>query len=169
MSVIESELGEVTRVGDTVTIVFQRRYARPIEKVWAALTVPERIADWFADVLELDLRVGGRVRLHFPEVQFEIDGVVTALEPPHLLTWAWPQPDGSESSVTFRLERDGDGCRLTLIEAGLLAEQGAGNAAGWHAHLAAIDDACDGVRTPWSRLLEREAAVNQIYKDRAPA
>ena len=169
MSVITEELGTLRRTGDTVEIVFRRSYARPIEKVWAALTVPERIADWFAEVEALDLRLGGAIHLSFPEVQFKIQGVITAFDPPRLLTWTWPQPDGSTSTVTFELEPDGDGCRLTLTARGRTLSHGAGNAAGWHAHLQAIEDACDGVRTSWAKLLEREKVVNQTYKDRAPA
>jgi uncharacterized protein YndB with AHSA1/START domain len=168
MSVITEDLGVIRQTGETVEIAFRRRYGRSIEKVWAALTVPERIADWFADVEALDLRLGGAIHLSFPEVQFKIQGVITAYAPPRLLTWTWPQPDGSTSTVTFELESDGDGCRLTLTERGLTLSQGAGNAAGWHAHLEALEDACDGVRTPWVTLLEREKAVNQAYKDRAP-
>ena len=169
MTVMDQDLGDVRRTGDTVEIIFHRRYARPIEKVWAALTVPERMADWFADVESLELRLGGAIHLYFPEVDYRIQGVITALEPPRRLTWTWPQPDGTESTVSFELEPDGAGCRLTLIERGLTLSQGAGNAAGWHAHLEALTDACDGVRTPWATLIEREKAVNQVYKDRAPA
>ena len=169
MTVTEQDLGAVRRTGETVEIVFLRRYARPIEKIWAALTVPERIADWFADVELLEPRLGGAIHLHFPEVNVRIQGRITEFDPPHVLTWTWPKPEGGESTVTFRLERDGDGCRLTLIEAGLTPKDGPGNAAGWHAHLEALEDAADGKRTPWAKLIEREQAVNQIYKDRAPA
>lgn len=168
MSLMTEDLGDMRRTGDTVEITFHRRYARPIEKVWAALTVPERIADWFAEVEALDLRLGGEIQLAFPGDHAKIRGVITACEPPRRLAWTWPQPDGTESTVTFELEPDGDGCRLTLTERGLTLAQGAGNAAGWHAHLEAIEDAADGVRTPWSILLKRVEPVRQIYADRAP-
>ena len=163
-----SDLGKVRRTGETVEITFHRSYARPIEKVWAALTVAQRIADWFAEVETLDLRLGGAIHLHFPEVDYRIRGEITVYDPPRRLTWTWPQGDGSTSTVSFELEPDGDGCRLILVERGLTLSQGAGNAAGWHAHLEAMQDACDGVRTPWSTLLEREKVVSQIYKARAP-
>lgn len=169
MTITDEDLGEVRRTGETVEITFHRHYAQPIDKVWAALTVPERIADWFAEVEQLDLRLGGAIHLYFPEVNFRIQGRITAYEPPRRLTWTWPRDDGSESSVSFRLEPEGAGCRLTLVEAGLALKEGAGNAAGWHAHLAGIADAADGVRTPWSKIIEREQAVNAIYKARAPA
>lgn len=168
MSLAKDDLGDVRRTGDTAEITFQRRYARPIEAVWAALTVPERIADWFAQVETLDLRLGGAIHLHFPEGDYRIQGVITAYDPPRRLSWTWPQADGTVSTVSFTLEPDGDGCRLTLVEAGLALSQGAGNAAGWHAHLSAVEDAADGVATPWAEVIAREKRVNQIYKDRAP-
>jgi uncharacterized protein YndB with AHSA1/START domain len=168
MSVTAEDLGEIRRTGDTVEITFVRRYARPIEKVWAALTVPERIGDWFAQVERLELREGGAIHMTFPEVHYAIRGVVTAYDPPRRLAWTWPQPEGGESTVTFRLEPDGDGCRLTLTETGLPLKQAAGNGAGWHAHLAGFQDAVDGRRTPWSKVIEREQAVNAVYTARAP-
>ena len=168
MSLAEHDLGQMRRTGERVEITFHRRYARSIDKVWAALTVPERIADWFAEVETLDLRLGGAIHLRFPAVDVRIQGVITAYEPPRRLTWTWPHAEGGESSVSFQLEPDGDGCRLTLVESGLKLSDGPGNAAGWHAHLEAVEDACDGVRTSWATLLEREKAVNQAYKDRAP-
>jgi uncharacterized protein YndB with AHSA1/START domain len=41
---------------------FERHLAHPIEKVWAALTEPDRMAEWLA-AAEVDLVEGGRVRL----------------------------------------------------------------------------------------------------------
>jgi uncharacterized protein YndB with AHSA1/START domain len=38
-------LGQVRRTGETYELVFERRLARPLEKVWAALTTPECLAD----------------------------------------------------------------------------------------------------------------------------
>jgi uncharacterized protein YndB with AHSA1/START domain len=168
MSVTTDDLGEIRRTGDTVEITFVRHYARPIEKVWAALTVPERIADWFAQVDRLELREGGAIHMTFPEVPYAIKGVITALEPPRRLAWTWPQREGGESTVTFQLEPDGDGCRLTLIESGLPLKDGAGNGAGWHAHLDGFLDAVDGKRTTWATVMAREKVVNATYKARAP-
>jgi uncharacterized protein YndB with AHSA1/START domain len=167
--VTDDDLGQVTLVGDTVEIVFHRRLPKPVEKVWAALTVPERIADWFAETTLPRLELGAPISIYFPVPNVRADGRITALEPLRRIAWTWPQPDGTSSVVTFELEPDGDGCRLTLTEAGLSASQAAGNAGGWHAHLEALEDACEGVRTSWATLLEREAKVNARYKEAAPA
>ena len=165
MSVESEALGEVRRTGETVEIVFRRRYAKPIEKVWAALTVPERIADWFAEsTIE-----GDRIRIHFPEPHYSIDGRIVVNEPMRAFAWTWPGPDGTDSVVRFELEPDGDGCRLTLTHTGVPLKDGAGNAAGWHAHLAGLADAAEGRTTAWATVLERERPLNPIYKARAPA
>lgn len=171
MSAIDTaELGEVTRQGDTVTIVFRRRYAKPVEKVWAAITVPERLADWFCEVEIEALREGAAISLYFAEPDVRATGRISVYDPMSTMAWTWPHPStGRESVIRFDVSPDGDGTRLTLTESGLDAKEGAGNAAGWHAHLDGFEDAMEGVRTPWEKLLEREKRVNAVYKDRAPA
>jgi uncharacterized protein YndB with AHSA1/START domain len=164
MSVSDQDLGEVRRTGATVEIVFRRRYAKPIEKVWAALTVPARIADWFAPA-EID---GDVIRVSFPG-HGTVEGRIVVNEPMTAFAWTWANPDGSDSLVRFDLAPDGDGCRLTLTQSGLAADQGAGNAAGWHAHLDGLPGAIDGRHTSWERILEVEKQVNAIYKARTPA
>ncbi|THD77411.1 MAG: hypothetical protein E7812_15895 [Phenylobacterium sp.] len=165
MTLIDQDLGEVRRTGETVEIVFHRRYARPLEKIWAAITVPERIADWFAHtVIE-----GDWIGFNFPEADYRIEGRIVANEPMRVFAWTWPNDDGSDSVVRFDLEADGDGCRLTLTQSGLAPKGGANNAAGWHAHLAGLEDAADGVKTPWAKVMERETPLNPVYKARAPS
>ncbi|TAL30820.1 SRPBCC family protein [Phenylobacterium sp.] len=169
MTLLDKDLGEVTRVGDTVTIVFRRRYAKPVERVWAAITVPERLADWFCEVEIEALRPGAAITLFFREADVRATGRITIYEPMRTMEWTWPQPEGGESVIRFDVEADGAGARLTLTESGLPLKDGAGNAAGWHAHLDGLEGAMDGVRTSWAAILESEGRVNQIYKDRAPA
>ncbi len=67
--------------GGRFELMFERRLAKPIEKVWAALTVPERLADWLAEA-EIDLRVGGRLVLFWPTHDFRLESRIVALEPP---------------------------------------------------------------------------------------
>jgi len=84
--------GEIRKTGDTYELVFRRRYAKPIEKVWAALTVPERIADWFTQVtFHPRVELGARIEVVFPETPDKIEpGEVIAFDPPRLLAWRWP-------------------------------------------------------------------------------
>jgi uncharacterized protein YndB with AHSA1/START domain len=83
----------------------------PREEVWDALTDPERLADWFANDVELDLRLGGRARFRWDNGE-ERCATVTELEPGERLAFAWAE----EGEVGFTLEDDADGTRLTVVE-----------------------------------------------------
>ena len=158
------DVGEVTRTGDTAQLVFRRRYARPLEKVWAALTTPERISSWFAQTTVDRLEPGGTLRFDFPEENYRSLARIEIVEPMKTFAWTWTELDGSNPSlVRWDLEPDGDGCKVTLTHSGLPLKDIANVGPGWHAHLQAIEDAADGVRTPWSGVRERERLVNALY------
>jgi uncharacterized protein YndB with AHSA1/START domain len=165
-ALIDDPLGRLIDRGDGFyDIVLERRIRKPIEKVWAALTVPERIADWFTTA-ELDPRVGGHYRLRFGGEGGDVDGVITAFEPPRLLAHTWPHETHPDSVVRYELSPDGDGCRLTLTQTAL-SRVGLNALPGWHTFLEALPGAAEGVRTPWNRA--REKAVGERYRDVLPA
>jgi uncharacterized protein YndB with AHSA1/START domain len=159
--------GVIRPVGDAYEIVFVRRLNRPVEKVWAALTMPERIADWLAEAtIEPDLRIGARFALHFAEGDYRMAGEIIELDPPRLIAWTWPDPKGegtaTPSLVRFELQPDGDGCILTLSNGGLTRPDLESVAAGWHTHLEGLQRAADGLPTAWS--VEREKVHIRRYK-----
>jgi len=155
--------GEVTATGDALQVVFHRHYARPIEKVWAAITTPERLADWLADA-EIEMKPGGKIRLNWNNGAHGMEGRVLVCEPPRAFAWTWTL-DERETVVRFDLKPDSDGCWLTLTHSGLSpkAGQGAGVRTGWHAHLEGLGDAVDGKRTPWETKTARQEAVKNLY------
>jgi len=156
-------LGEVTTSGDAFAVVFHRYYPKPIEKVWAALTTPERLSDWLAQA-EIESRPGGTMRLTW-NGQYHMEGRVIAWEPPHTFAWSWPLDD-RETIVRFELQADGDGCLLTLTHSGLARNgNGSGVRAGWHAHLDGLPAAIDGRATPWEMKTAREDALDVQYPD----
>ena len=166
MTTTEHELGTVRREGDTVTVVFHRRYARPLEKVWAALTVPERISDWFATTTIDRVAVGGTMDLDFKDENYRSTGRIVICEPMTTFAWEWSELDGSNTSlVRFDLEPDGDGCRLTLTHSGVKPSEAKDVGPGWHAHLQAIEAAADGVETPWSTVRRRSDEATPLYAD----
>ena len=166
MSVDEQDLGTVRREGDTVTVVFHRRYARPVEKVWAALTTPERISDWFATTKIDRVAVGGTMQLDFKDENYRSLGRIVLMEPMKAFAWEWTELDGSRSSlVRWDLEPDGDGTRVTLTHSGLPVGEAKDVGPGWHAHLLAIEDAADGIETPWSTVRARADAAKGLYAD----
>ena len=156
----ENSLGTVSRTGDTFEIVLERRIAKPIEKVWAALTVPERIADWLG-IVDLDPRLGGHYRLKFSADDPGMVGEIIEFEPLRRLAHTWPDPDHPSGIVRYELEPDGTGCRLRLINSGLPGKY-ARSIAGWHVFLDAIPGATEGLATVWS--MEREEEVLKLYQ-----
>ena len=153
--------GEVTVKDDRMQVVFRRRFAKPVAKVWAALTTPERLADWFG-AAKIDLRVGGTLHLSFANGK-SVEVSITRVEAPHVFGWSW-MIDGLNTSVLFELASDGDCCQLTLTHSGLSPHgRGVGVRAGWHAHLEGLADSLDGRTTSWAVKEQREAALAPLY------
>lgn len=155
----DAPLGEVTEEGEDLQVIFRRRYPQSPEKVWAALTIPERLSDWFSNA-EVDLRVGGLIRFDGNGMR-QTEMTITVCEPPRSLAWVWTIA-GKATLVRFDLARDSNGCELTLTHSGV-PRQGAGVRAGWHALLEALPDAIEGRATPGHVKTAREAALNAIY------
>ena len=153
----DAPLGEVTKSGDSWQVVFHRRLRAPIEKVWAALTVPERLADWFTSAT-IDLRVGGVIHLSWTDV------TIAVCEPPRSLAWTW-ELDGRETLVRFDLVPTASGCELTLTHSGLKlgGSNGPGVRSGWHAHLEGLPDAIEGRKTPSAVRDARDEALKASY------
>jgi len=139
--------GTYSETEDGVVLSFERRMNQPIEKIWAVLTVPERVADWMGEA-QIDLRVGGRFHLRWHNNQGEMTGVITALDPPRLFEHTWEENIGVPvSRVRWSLEPDGDGCRLTLahIFTSVDDKNRIGFAGGWEDFLDIIPVVAGGV------------------------
>ncbi len=100
----------------------------PPDKVFAALTVPDNIKQWFpAPAPVVEPRVGGKYGFGF---SFEMDG--QTIEPPPMtiaeyvenerLTMNWPDwrmdPNVPDQTISWRLEDLGGKTRLTLLHYG---------------------------------------------------
>jgi uncharacterized protein YndB with AHSA1/START domain len=83
----------------------------PREEVWEALTDPERLEDWFANDVELDLRPGGGACFRWANGE-ERHAVVREVEPGERLAFDW-EDDGE---VEFTLADEADGTLLTVVE-----------------------------------------------------
>ena len=120
---------------------FIRYIDQPVEKVWAALTVPERIADWLAPA-EVELRLGGRYHVTWPGgTESGWRHVIRQLEPPYVLEI------GSEDApaTRFELAAEGAGCRLAMTDFfPLRRPEGPEVLAGWHLLLDGLPAAVDG-------------------------
>jgi uncharacterized protein YndB with AHSA1/START domain len=148
--------GTIEQVAGGYVLRFERQLKHSVEKVWAALTQPERIADWLAQA-EIELVPGGKLMLQFENTGSVILGQVKRVEPPHLFEYIWNSPQAEGSVVRWELHPEGNGCRLvmthTFPEPAPLLELMAKMAAGWHTHLEGLGQVLQGLRFewPWSR------------------
>ena len=140
---------------DSVRI--ERVLPGPIERVWAYLTESDKRRRWLA-AGDMDLRVGGAVELNFdnarlthnddpPPAKYANDcvntmrGRITAIEPPHRLSYTWNEESGSKSEVTFLLSEQGDQVQLVVEHRHLSSRSGLVSVSGgWHAHLGLLID-----------------------------
>ena len=152
--------------GDRAGVRFERRYDATPDEVWSALTEPERLTRWLANVAELELRVGGRFVLVWHEDNQRTDGTVLALEPGRLIELGWTYPDEPDSAVRFELAPDGDGTVLILDHRGLPPASIAGYGAGWHSHLDSLEAHLAGTESDWSARFEE---LGPAYERRAAA
>ena len=83
----------------------------PREDVWDALTDSERLEDWFANDVELDLRPGGGASFRWGDGE-ERHATVTEVDPERRLAFDWED----EGTVEFTLADDPEGTRLVVVE-----------------------------------------------------
>jgi uncharacterized protein YndB with AHSA1/START domain len=110
--------------------------------VWAAITEPELISEWFGDTTELDLRVGGKGVLGW-DAHGTVRLIVEEIDEPNAFAFRWardfdidPTPGASTLVRLTLTDRDG-GTELTVVESGWEEVLGdavkgmADNTAGW--------------------------------------
>jgi uncharacterized protein YndB with AHSA1/START domain len=81
------------------------------DEVWAALTDPRQLEEWFANDVELDLRPGGMARFRWGNGESR-GATVTEVEPEERLAFEWDE----EGEVEFTLDDDAAGTRLVVVE-----------------------------------------------------
>ena len=113
----------------------ERRLSAPPDRVFAALTDPARIVQWYvptdeyqARVLAWDLRVGGGYRISMVHSGGNVHtafGQFREIIPGRRLakTWAWENQPPMNSLVTFELTPDDAGTLLVLTHQGLRDEE----------------------------------------------
>lgn len=132
------------------------RVESPIERVWTALTNADELKCWFGDSAEVDLRVGGAIRIGWSEYDTTTDCVIEEIDPPSRFSYRWDtKPDATGkvwmTTVTFTLAEADGFTTVTVIESGLSAlpeelydgtmEE---NSSGWTAELADLQQILEG-------------------------
>jgi uncharacterized protein YndB with AHSA1/START domain len=159
--------GTVEKIDGRYVLRFERRFQHPVERVWDALTRPERIPEWWGEGdVELDLVDGGRflIRTTGPpelveaiiaeagDVALVSHDTVLRVDPPFLFEHTFGSDPGS--IARWELQRDGDGCRLTLTHTeppGFDIANGPRDLGGWHTVLDRLGAVLDGKSIPWEK------------------
>ena len=83
----------------------------PVEEVWSALTDPERLEEWFANDVELELEPGGEGTFRWDDGE-ERHAVVEEVDPERRFTFTWDD----EGRVEIELEEIDGGTRVLVTE-----------------------------------------------------
>lgn len=137
------------------TLKIERRFPHPPETVFAFVTQPEHLLNWWGPegmgvkdhVLDLSRPGAWMSTLVNAEGGFhKMSGEVVAVDPPRSVefTWGWHDDQderGPESRVRFEVEPDGQGgSRFQLIHSGLADDESAANHEwGWSSALRKLE------------------------------
>jgi uncharacterized protein YndB with AHSA1/START domain len=130
---------------ETRSVVVEREFAHPPEKLWRALTQPHLIADW---LMRNDFAptVGHRFNLR-GDWGGVLDCEVLVVEPHKTLSYTWNHSHADaafnlQSTVTFTLTPTATGTHLRMEQVGFRPEQRqayGGARAGWQQHLTKLE------------------------------
>jgi len=124
-------LADVSReIGDgEATLVFRRSLAHPPAKVWRALTQPREQIEWMPFVADREIATVGSFTMRTTDRDPAVESAaeVLAAEPSRLLRYSW-----GDDVLTWELEPEGNGTRLTLRHFTKTPDRIASFAAGWH-------------------------------------
>ncbi len=149
------DLGTYERNGDHIDVRFERHYPRPPEKVWRALTDPERLADWMG-ASRVEPHVGGKFETMLDGLR-PMKGRVLVWDPPKALELQWSNGHAPDSTVRYELTPEGDGTRLIFIHRHMPYATSALMLPGWHVYfdrLAPVlaDEAPPDLDTRWRQM-----------------
>jgi uncharacterized protein YndB with AHSA1/START domain len=99
----------------------------PVSRVWAVLTEPQHVGNWFGESAEIDLRPGGIQRLDHGE-HGKFPTLIVKVDPPNYFAYRWASAypgvvanDDNSTLVEFFLAPEDDGTRLRVVETGFAA------------------------------------------------
>lgn len=155
--------GTVARTDEVNMIRFERTYAQPIERVWAALMESDQLQHWIGDEgAFIEPYVGGKVSIDI------VQSTVSAIAPPHLLVYDWfapDYPDAHNGPVRWELTEIENGTRLVMthVPSTTATSPLPDLLGGWHVMFDRLEALLDGDPRPW------DDAEWQRHRDRYAA
>lgn len=101
------------------TVVVEREFPYPPEKLWRALTQPHLIEAW---LMKSDFMPVAGHRFNFRADWGSVDCEVTEIEPQRTLSYTWSAM-GLESVVTWTLDPSNKGTHLRMEQSGFRLDQ----------------------------------------------
>ena len=141
------ENGAVFELSDGVCDMrFERHFAHPVERVWAALTEPDQLKSWFAE-FQGSIAPGSNVKLTWTGGETR-DSTVTEFDPPRVFAWTW----NKESTVRWELTPEPSGTLFVLTHnlPNASTDELTNTLGGWQEHLAVLADQLNGAPRAWS-------------------
>lgn len=111
----------------TLTLVIERIFPHPPEKLWRALTESSLLAQWMMKN-DFEPVVGHRFQFHSDpnsDWKYALDCKVLVVDPPLRLSYIWsPSANGPETVVLFTLTPADGGTHLRMEQSGIPDERG---------------------------------------------
>ena len=130
--------------GETLSVVVEREFAHPPEKIWRALTQPHLIEEW---LMKSDFRPVVDHRFAFRGDWGAVDCQVLVVEPLETLTYTWGAM-GMGSVVTFTLTPTDAGTHVRVEQAGFRPDQEQnyrGAMYGWKSFMGKLENVVAGL------------------------
>lgn len=150
--------GRMTAIDGRPAVHFERWLAHPPEKVWAAISEPEHLRQWFPAEVEGPRETDAELRFVFADDEAPAKtGRVLEYDPPRAFAFTW-----DDDVLRFEIEPEGDGCRLYFSNSTEgSAEQTRKTVTGWHVCLDVLASALDAGEAPgpdaWRHVYVRYA------------
>jgi uncharacterized protein YndB with AHSA1/START domain len=105
---------------DNSPVILTMHFNAPVSKVWEALTHKEKMKEWYFDVQDYTLAEGSTFHFYEPGGSSYLHQCrILEVNPEKRFshTWAYPDFSSGETTLSWDLEAEGNGTRLTLTHA----------------------------------------------------
>jgi uncharacterized protein YndB with AHSA1/START domain len=168
--------GQLIDLDGRPSLRFERRYRQPIERVFAAVSEPEEMAQWFPAQVLGERAVGARLTFDDDAQRAAaseggeptrtdgpmITGTVVTYDPPKVFAFTW-----GDELIRLELEPYGEGTLLRFTQVLSHQSVAARNGAGWHMCLLQLDRLVEGAAPDGAEVdVDEGFGVYHEYLDR---